>query len=103
MVHDAASFEHAGHIHIAHVAHGASADLQAHALVLGQKARATLTPALEVLTNDVACSHGAAVGYVNEEELWYLMSRGIDARYAESLIIKGFISEFADRYQSMGA
>ncbi len=49
-------------------------------------------PALEVLTNDVKCTHGSAVGQVDRDSLYYLMARGLSAKQAEQLLINSFLS-----------
>ena len=48
-------------------------------------------PALEVLTNDVRCTHGSAVGQVDQESLYYLQARGLSAVQAEQLLIASFL------------
>ena len=54
-------------------------------------------PNLEILTDDVRCSHASAVGPVDEEQLYYLESRGIPPVAAERLIVLGFLGEVLDR------
>lgn len=60
-------------------------------LVLSDQAHAQSKPALEILADDVRCTHGATVGPVRQEELWYLASRGIDPSQGERLIVEGFL------------
>ena len=59
-------------------------------LFLSEGARANSIPSLEILADDVKCSHGATVGMVQENEVFYLMSRGLDRITAEKLIVGGF-------------
>jgi hypothetical protein len=59
-------------------------------------ARAESMPKLEVFADDVKCSHGATVGEVNEEQLFYLMSRGLTENESRFLIIEGFLKEILD-------
>jgi len=66
-------------------------------LLLSEHAHAQSKPSLEILANDVRCTHGATVGYINKEQLWYLRSRGISAGEAEALIVRGFIQTVFDR------
>jgi Fe-S cluster assembly protein SufD len=66
-------------------------------LVLSDHAKADSKPELEILNNDVKCSHGASVGQMNEEEIFYLMSRGIERPEAERLIVNGFFEEVVGR------
>ncbi|MBI3962124.1 MAG: SufD family Fe-S cluster assembly protein, partial [Deinococcus sp.] len=66
-------------------------------LVLGGEARADSFPKLEIEADDVRCTHGATVGQVDEEELFYLMTRGLDRQKAERLIIYGFFEQVLQR------
>ena len=54
---------------------------------------------MEILANDVRCSHGATVGQVDRDQLFYLMSRGLSANEAERLIVRGFFAEALDRIE----
>ena len=62
-------------------------------LLLSKEAEANSLPGLEILANDVRCTHGATTSRLDQEELFYLLSRGIDKKSAESLISLGFIEE----------
>jgi Fe-S cluster assembly protein SufD len=62
-------------------------------LVLSDHAMANSKPELEIENNDVRCSHAASVGQMDENEVFYLQSRGIDRTTAERLIVKGFLEE----------
>jgi Fe-S cluster assembly protein SufD len=66
-------------------------------LVLSDKAKADSKPELEIENNDVRCSHAASVGQINEDEVFYLQSRGIDRPEAERLIVQGFFEEVLGR------
>jgi len=66
-------------------------------MVLGGKGRADTIPMLEIEANDVKCSHGATVGQVEFEHLFYLMSRGVPKLEAEKLIVFGFFEEVLNR------
>ncbi|HEY7756289.1 MAG TPA: Fe-S cluster assembly protein SufD [Actinomycetota bacterium] len=67
-------------------------------ILLSETARAHSVPNLEILTNDpTRCGHAASVGPVGEDELFYLMSRGIPRQEAERLIVFGFFQEVLDR------
>jgi len=59
-------------------------------LLLSSSAKAEAIPNLEILADDVKCSHGAAVGPVDEEQKFYLQTRGIPPKKAEEMIIQGF-------------
>jgi Fe-S cluster assembly protein SufD len=60
-------------------------------LLLSDTTVAETEPVLEILADDVRCTHGATVSTVSPEEIWYLASRGIDDAEARTLIVRGFI------------
>tara|TARA_B100000700_G_scaffold270899_1_gene313387 strand:- start:155 stop:643 length:489 start_codon:yes stop_codon:yes gene_type:complete len=62
-------------------------------LLLSPKAEADSLPELEILANEVKCSHGATTGEIDKEQLYYLRSRGIEKSAAEELLVFGFIEE----------
>ncbi len=66
-------------------------------LVLSKDARADSIPGLEIMADDVRCTHGATVGNVDEEEMFYLKSRGIPEREARQLIVEGFFDPIMQR------
>ncbi|GAB4289910.1 MAG: Fe-S cluster assembly protein SufD [Myxococcota bacterium] len=66
-------------------------------LILSPKAKAHTNPQLEIENNDVRCTHGAAVGRVSEEQLFYLMSRGLSKDDAKKLIVSGFFADVMAR------
>ncbi len=66
-------------------------------LILSKGARADSIPGLEILADDVRCTHGATVGKIDENEMFYLLSRGIPRKEAEQLIITGFFAPIMDR------
>jgi Fe-S cluster assembly protein SufD len=69
-------------------------------LVLSEGASAESIPTLEILANDVRCSHASSIGPVDDEEVYYLESRGIDPEMAEQLIVEGFFEDVIDRIPS---
>jgi Fe-S cluster assembly protein SufD len=66
-------------------------------LVLSDKAKATSIPMLEIDNNDVRCTHGATVGPVDPEHLFYLRSRGIPEPTAKRMLIQGFFGDVLNR------
>ena len=66
-------------------------------LVLTKEAEADSLPGLEILANDVKCTHGATTSRLDQEELFYLLSRGIDKKTSEYLISLGFIEEIINQ------
>ena len=69
-------------------------------LLLSHGAEVDTKPSLEIYADDVKCGHGATAGYVDEDTLFYLQSRGVDYDTAQAMLIRGFaaeiISEFGD-------
>jgi Fe-S cluster assembly protein SufD len=68
-------------------------------LMLSPTTHAVPIPGLEILANDVRCTHGATVGRVDREDLFYLMSRGLRRPEAERLIVRGFFQDVLDRIE----
>lgn len=66
-------------------------------LVLSEEARMDSIPGLEIEADDVACSHAATFGTLEEEPIFYLMSRGITRPEAQLMVIKGFFDELLER------
>lgn len=66
-------------------------------LVLSRSARADSIPGLEILADDVRCTHGATVGKIDTDQVFYLRSRGIPDREAERLIVEGFFDPIMQR------
>ena len=66
-------------------------------LVLSKKGRADSIPGLEILADDVRCTHGATVGKIDPNQTFYLLSRGIPQHEAERLIVEGFFDPIMQR------
>ena len=66
-------------------------------LILSPQARADSLPRLEIENNDLRCTHGATVGQADEDQIFYLMSRGIPRNQALRLIVEGFFQPVLDR------
>jgi Fe-S cluster assembly protein SufD len=66
-------------------------------LVLSKQARADSIPGLEIMADDVRCTHGATVGKIDPDEMFYLLSRGIRREDAERLIVEGFFDPIMQR------
>lgn len=69
-------------------------------ILLSRAAHAQSIPSLEVLTNDVQCKHGSAVGYLDEQLLFYVQARGLDIQSAGQLLLHGFFAEIIDGLDS---
>jgi Fe-S cluster assembly protein SufD len=88
---------YSGLIHIRNGAHGARAFQTNHNLVLSEGAHADSVPNLDIEENDVRCSHASTVGPIDEEQRYYLESRGISPAVAERLIVLGFFADLSSR------
>lgn len=86
-----------GLIRIEEQAAGAQAFQENRNLLLDETARADSIPELEILTDDVNCSHGATVAPIDQEQLFYLQSRGLTASAAERLVVRGFLEGTLNR------
>jgi Fe-S cluster assembly protein SufD len=67
-------------------------------LLLSPRAHADAIPGLEILANDVRCTHAAAIAQVDKDQLFYLMSRGLPRDQATRLVIEGFLQALTDRF-----
>jgi Fe-S cluster assembly protein SufD len=68
-----------------------------HNLVLDEGAHADSVPNLDILENDVKCSHASTVGPIDEDQRYYIESRGVAPDVAESLIVRGFFDSIIER------
>jgi Fe-S cluster assembly protein SufD len=68
-------------------------------LLLSKTAHADSIPGLEILANDVRCTHGATLGQVDRDLLFYLMTRGLTRAEAERLVVRGFFQDVLDRVE----
>ena len=68
-------------------------------LLLSKTAHADSIPGLEILANDVRCTHGATLSQVDREQLFYAMARGLSRQEAERLIVRGFFQDVLDRIE----
>ncbi len=68
-------------------------------LLLSPTAHADSIPGLEIMANDVRCTHGATLGRIDREQLFYLMARGLTRGEAERLIVRGFFQDVLDRIE----
>ena len=88
---DASYSSFTGHTIIPKFLNGVQAYQLNKNLLLNKKAKVFSKPKLDIHSDDVVCSHGATIGNVDEDALYYLKSRGIEEQMAKGLIIKGFL------------
>lgn len=82
-----------GRVHVAPHAVGTDGRQQCRALLLSGKATVDAKPQLEIHADDVKCSHGAAIGQLDPEAVFYLQSRGLDETAARNLLTYGFAAD----------
>jgi Fe-S cluster assembly protein SufD len=95
---DSASVDFNGLVIIDQGSKLSNAWLAAHLLLLSDKARGRAVPSLEILENDIKAGHATTVGKVDENEIFYLMSRGFTRQKAKEVIIQGFLGGFLNEF-----
>ena len=76
--------------------------LQTHQMLLSQKAKGDAIPSLIVETDSVSASHGGTVGELDEEQIFYMMSRGIPRAEAVRVLVEGYFEEVVQRLYDEG-
>lgn len=92
-----------GNLYIPKKLKHAKASQVSNNLLLDKSARAEAIPALEVYAEDIRCTHGATVGELDKELIFYLNSRGLDEKEARSVIVGAFISSILEIHPSVGS
>lgn len=87
----------AGLIRVEPHAHRTDAYQKVRNLLLSDDAEANSMPGLEIMADDVRCTHGATSGQIDEEEVFYMLSRGIPRAEAQRLVVFGFLNEVIER------
>lgn len=86
-----------GKVFVRENAHGTDAQQSNKNLLLSNDARVDTKPQLEIFNDDVKCAHGATVGQLEEEELFYLLTRGLPVGLARNLLTYGFAEEIINK------
>ncbi|MBV9217087.1 MAG: Fe-S cluster assembly protein SufD [Acidobacteria bacterium] len=86
-----------GKVFVRENAHGTDAQQSNKNLLLSNDARVDTKPQLEIFNDDVKCSHGATVGQLEDEELFYLLTRGLPETLARNLLTYGFAEEIISK------
>jgi Fe-S cluster assembly protein SufD len=68
-------------------------------LLLSKRAHADAIPGLEILANDVRCTHAAAIAQIDQEQVFYLRSRGLSEDVSARLVVEGFMAELIERFE----
>ncbi|HQU81511.1 MAG TPA: Fe-S cluster assembly protein SufD [Pyrinomonadaceae bacterium] len=88
-----------GKVFVRENASGTDAQQSNKNLLLSNDARVDTKPQLEIFNDDVKCSHGATVGQLEDEELFYLLSRGLNESLAKNLLTYGFAEEIVNKIE----
>ncbi|HEY3677010.1 MAG TPA: Fe-S cluster assembly protein SufD [Candidatus Tumulicola sp.] len=99
---DSGQARYVGNIVIAERAQGSNAALRDDALLLSKQAHIDSVPALEIAANDVKAYHGATVGALDPDQIFYMQSRGIAAAAAERMIAIAFFEPAIERFPTRG-
>lgn len=92
VVEDGGELELKGKVVIKETAINSKAFLEMRVLQLGEKSRVVVVPDLEINTNEVRASHAVSVARVDEEQVFYMMSRGLSREEAVELLVKSFLN-----------
>src|SRR3989338_11257592 len=90
---DEAKFYYQGLIKIEKDAQKSNAYQKNQNILMSPKSWADSRPTLEILANDVRCTHGATVGKIDQEQIYYLTSRGLSKKIAQKMLLEGFLNE----------
>jgi Fe-S cluster assembly protein SufD len=86
-----------GKVFVRHDAQKSDAQQANKNLLLSEEAVVNTKPQLEIFADDVKCSHGATIGRLDEDALFYLRSRGIDESAARTILVRGFVNQVIER------
>lgn len=99
---DSSKFIHKGLIRLEKSAQKSHAYQKNQNLILSPRVFVDSKPYLEILANDVFCTHGSSTGQLNQDQLSYVISRGLNQKNAEKLLADGFISEVYNKLSAHG-
>ena len=85
-----------GKVAVSHGADGTDSEQSVKAMLLDRGATANAKPELEIYADDVKCAHGATVGELDREQLFYAAARGLDPASARALLLEGFVGGLWD-------
>jgi Fe-S cluster assembly protein SufD len=88
-----AQVEYQGSIKIGSQANQSRASQENKTILIGSQAKAISSPSLEVLTHEVQCAHGSAVGPLQSDQIYYVQSRGFSEQEAKQLLIRSFLAQ----------
>ncbi|MCC7432750.1 SufD family Fe-S cluster assembly protein [Candidatus Peregrinibacteria bacterium] len=98
---DQAILDFVGNVYVNGLAQGTSTFLKNKTLLLSSEAKAKTIPALEIIANEVKAGHAASVGKFDEEQLFYLQSRGFEQKVAEKMLIDALWTEGIEMFSDL--
>lgn len=101
-LYDKAAFTYDGLIRIEQHATLSDASQECRTLLLSPEATSSAKPALEILTDDVRCRHAATASSPNEDQLFFMESRGLSKKQATELLVSGFLKDAREKMQALG-
>lgn len=96
VLYDSSQSDYIGRINVSKNAHETKSTLSDRAITMGEAVKNSSEPILEIETSDVVVSHGATTGSIQDDQLFYLMSRGFTKEEAEKILVKAFLSHLLD-------
>ena len=99
---DESKFIYQGLIRLEKKAQNSHAYQKNQNIIMSDKCFVDSRPFLEILANDVFCTHGSTTGRLSDEQIYYLKSRSLDQKTAEQLLIDGFVQEIPDKIKQYG-
>ena len=99
---DESKFIYQGLIRIEKAAQKSHAYQKNQNLILSDGCFVDSRPFLEILANDVFCTHGSTTGKLSQDQIYYLQTRTLDEKIAEKLLVEGFIQEIPDKIKQYG-
>lgn len=100
VIDDKATAIFAGNIYVAPGAHNTDAYQSNRNMLLSEKSTVHSLPGLEILADKVRCSHGSASAPMDDEQLFYLLSRGIPKYQAQTLVAEGFLNDVLEKFKA---
>ena len=97
VIDDSSKSVYQGKIYVASKAQKTDGYQLSKAVLLNEQAEFNAKPELEIYADDVKCSHGSASGSLNEDSIFYLMSRGLDHKTSKELLINGFLLDVVEK------
>lgn len=97
---DSSKFHYQGLIRIEKEGQNSHAYQKNQNLILSPNVFVESNPFLEILANEVFCTHGSTTGRLNKEELYYAQTRGLSYEQAQQLLVEGFMNELIERVQA---